>query len=80
MLLGLYQPLDGSIYINGRSLTDYNPELLKQTVGYVSQESQLFAGTIKENLLFVKPDATDAEMLSVLASAQIKKLIQDSPA
>jgi len=76
----LYHPLDGSIHINGKSLTDYNPELLKQTIGYVSQESQLFAGTIKENLLFVKPDATDAEMLSVLASAQIKKLIQESPA
>lgn len=79
LLLGLYQPLDGSIQINGKSLTDYNPELLKQTIGYVSQESQLFAGTIKDNLLFVKPDATEAEMLSVLASAQIKKLIQDSP-
>ena len=80
LLLGLYQPLDGSIKINNKSLIDYNPELLKQTIWYVSQESQLFAGTIKENLLFVKPDATDAEMLSVLASAQIKKLIQDSPA
>lgn len=80
LLLGLYQPLDGSIKINNKSLTDYNPELLKQTIGYVSQESQLFAGTIRENLLFVKPDATDAEMFSVLGSAQIKKLVQESPA
>lgn len=79
-MLGLYQPLDGSIKINNKSLTDYNPELLKQTIGYVSQESQLFAGTIRENLLFVKPDATDAEMFSVLGSAQIKKLVQESPA
>ena len=80
LLLGLYQPLDGSIHINDKPLTDYNPELLKQTIGYVSQESQLFAGTIKENLLFVKPDATDEEMFSVLGSAQIKKLVQESPA
>lgn len=52
--------------------------MLKQSVGYVSQESQLFAGTIRGNLLFVKPDATDAEMLAVLDSAQIKQLIVDN--
>jgi len=44
----------------------------------VSQESQLFAGTIRDNLLFVKPDATDKEMLAVLDSAQIKQLILDN--
>jgi len=38
----------------------------------------LFAGTIKENLLFVKPDATDKEMLSVLDSAQIKKIVMEN--
>lgn len=78
LLLWLYQPTAGSISINGENLTHYNPEALKQSVWYVSQESQLFAGTIRGNLLFVKPDATDEEMLSVLDSAQIKQLILDN--
>lgn len=78
LLLGLYHPVSWSISINNKPLQDYDPELLKQTVGYVSQESQLFAGTIKENLLFVKPDATDKEMLSVLDSAQIKKIVMEN--
>jgi len=78
LLLWLYHPVDGKISINDKTLVDYNPEILKQSVGYVSQESQLFAGTIRENLLFVKPDATEEEMLSVLDSAQIKKLIVDN--
>ncbi len=78
LLLGLYHPTKGTISVNGKHLTDYNPEALKQSVGYVSQESQLFAGTIRDNLLFVKPDATDKEMLAVLDSAQIKQLILDN--
>jgi ATP-binding cassette subfamily B protein len=78
LLLGLYHPTKGTISVNGKHLTDYNPEALKQSVWYVSQESQLFAGTIRDNLLFVKPDATDAEMLAVLDSAQIKQLILDN--
>jgi ATP-binding cassette subfamily B protein len=79
LLLGLYQPIDGSVCINDKSLTAYNPQLFKQTIGYVSQESQLFAGTIKDNLLFVKPDATDAEIFSVLDAAQIKSLVLENP-
>jgi ATP-binding cassette, subfamily B, bacterial len=78
LLLGLYQPIDGVVCINDKSLTAYNPQLFKQTIGYVSQESQLFAGTIKDNLLFVKPDATDAEIFSVLDAAQIKSLVIES--
>ncbi len=78
LLLWLYHPTQGTISINDKLLTDYNPEALKQSVWYVSQESQLFAGTIRDNLLFVKPDATDAEMLAVLDSAQIKQLIVDN--
>ena len=78
LLLWLYRPTSWSIHINGKEITDYDPELLKQSIWYVSQESQLFAGTIRDNLLFVKPNATDEEMLSVLASAQIKKLIVEN--
>ncbi len=78
LLLWLYQPIDGAVMINGKNLLDYNPEELKKHIGYVSQESQLFAGTIKDNLLFVKPDATDADMEEVLDSAQILQLVKES--
>ena len=78
LLLWLYQPLRGIVNINNTNLVGYDPEELKKNIGYVSQESQLFAGTIRDNLQFVKPDATDAEMNDVLASAQILDLICES--
>gem|GEM_PF-3988023 len=55
----MYQPSSGSVQMNGEDLVSYDPENLKKHIGYVSQESQLFAGTIRENLQFVKPDATE---------------------
>jgi len=78
LLLGLYQPSSGSVQMNGEDLVSYDPENLKKHIGYVSQESQLFAGTIRENLQFVKPDATEWEMEEVLASAQILQLVKES--
>ena len=61
-------------------LTAYDMQELKKHVGYVAQESQLFAGTIRDNLLFVKPDASDEEMFAVLDSAQIGELIRSNEA
>ena len=78
LLLWLYQPLSGKVKINDANLISYDPEDLKTHIWYVSQESQLFAGTIRDNLQFVKPDATDSEMEAVLQSAQILTLIQES--
>ncbi len=78
LLLWLYQPSKWDVKINNQDLVSYNPENLKQHIWYVSQESQLFAGTIRDNLLFVKPKATDADMESVLQSAQILELIKES--
>jgi len=78
LLLGLYQPWQGQIQINNANLLSYDPEQLKKNIWYVSQESQLFAGTIRDNLLFVKPDASDAQMREVLDSAQILTLITES--
>ncbi len=75
LLLGLYQPNDWKVLINWKKLTEFDPENLKSHIGYVAQESQLFAGTIRDNLLFVKPDATDDDMHSVLESAQILDLV-----
>ncbi|MCJ7447218.1 MAG: ABC transporter ATP-binding protein/permease [Bacteroidales bacterium] len=71
LLVGLYKPVKGEILFNETtsSVIRYN-ELRRQT-GFVTQETQLFAGTIKENLLFVKSDATDPEIMDALHTAYL---------
>lgn len=78
LLVGLYRPLSGEIYFNGypSSQIRYNP--LRRQIGFVSQEPQLFAGTIKENLLFVKSDATDQQMREALQKAACDTLLKRS--
>ncbi|MDT8782763.1 MAG: ABC transporter ATP-binding protein [Candidatus Bathyarchaeota archaeon] len=78
LLVGLYRPLSGEIYFNGypSSQIRYNP--LRRQIGFVSQEPQLFAGTIKENLLFVKSDATDQQMREALQKAACGTLLKRS--
>jgi len=69
LLAGLYRPDCGEIYFNGQPsvLIRYNP--LRRQIGIVTQDSQLFSGTIKENLLFVMPDATEEQMREALHKA-----------
>ena len=59
MLVGLYTSQEGSIYYNEKNAKDIDLLELRQQLGFVTQDAQLFSGTIKENLLFVKSDATD---------------------
>jgi len=70
LLVGLYRPASGCIYFNDASSTNirYNP--LRRQIGFVTQETQLFAGSIKENMQFIRPDATDEEILEALHKAQ----------
>src|SRR5687768_10066213 len=69
LLVGLYKPVSGAIYFNNELFTDIRYNALRRQIGFVTQDTQLFAGTIKENLLFVKPDATDEEILEALHKA-----------
>jgi ATP-binding cassette subfamily B protein len=75
LLVGLYVPVNGSILFNDTPSTAirYNP--LRRQIGFVTQDTQLYAGTIRDNLLFVKPAATDAEMLEALDKASATALI-----
>lgn len=66
LLVGLYQPDSGQIRYNDVTSTEIIPGSLRSQIGFVTQETQLFAGTIRENMLFVKPDASDAEITSAL--------------
>lgn len=66
LLVGLYQPLEGTIKYDGINGREIDLDNLREQIGFVTQDTQLFAGTIKENLLFVKPNATDEQILDVL--------------
>ena len=76
MLVGLYSTQEGSIYYNEKNANDIDLLELRQQLGFVTQDAQLFSGTIKDNLLFVKPDATDAEIMNVLEKSACQNLLK----
>lgn len=78
LLVGLYKPQEGYIYYNRVSGDEIDMNELRSQIGFVTQDTQLFSGTIKENLLFVNPDATDAEMMDVLQKASCQGLLDRS--
>jgi ATP-binding cassette subfamily B protein len=78
LLVGLYKPVDGEIYFNEYPSADIRYNELRRQIGFVAQDTQLFAGTIKENLLFVKADATDDEILEALHKASCDYLLSRS--
>ncbi len=79
LLPRLYDVRSGAIRINGTDVRDATAESLTATIGVVTQDAHLFHETIRGNLLFAKPDATDAEMDSALAGAQIATMVATLP-
>jgi len=75
LLVGLYPPQQGRILYNGQPSTAVDLDQLRERIGFVTQDTQLFSGTIRENLLFVNPRATDAECLEVLEKAACQSLL-----
>lgn len=75
LLVGLYPPQTGAIRYNGIDSAEIDPDELRGQIGFVTQDTQLFSGTIRENLLFVQPDATDEECLEVLHAASADSLL-----
>ncbi|HEY3453407.1 MAG TPA: ABC transporter ATP-binding protein [Bryobacteraceae bacterium] len=75
LLVGLYHPQDGVVRYNGIDSRSIDPEELRAQIGFVTQDTQLFSGSIRENLLFVRPDATDEECLEVLHRAAADSLL-----
>lgn len=76
LLVGLYQPTSGSLTINGFDTNTVEPDDLRRRIGLVTQDTQLFAGTIRDNLLFVSPNATDAACIEVLRQASALPIIE----
>ncbi len=75
MLVGLYQPLNGKVLYNNISSNEIDLDQLREKIGFVTQDTQLFSGTIRENLLFVQPKATDEECLSAMKRAACYNLL-----
>ena len=75
LLVGLYHPNNGIIYYNDHPDTKIDFEELRKQIGFVTQDTQLFSGTIKENLLFVNPEATDSDIEDVLNKASCQNLL-----
>jgi ATP-binding cassette subfamily B protein len=76
LLVGLYRPTSGRLCINNIDAAEIAPDDLRKRIGLVTQDTQLFAGTIRENLLFVNPAATDAECIEVLRQAAALPIIE----
>lgn len=76
LLVGLYIPLPGKILYNNFSGDQIDFDEFRERIGFVTQDTQLFSGTIKENLLFVNPSATNADCLEVLDKAAAQSLLE----
>jgi ATP-binding cassette subfamily B protein len=75
LLVGLYHPESGQVLYDGHPADLVDLDRLRERIGLVTQDTQLFSGTIRENLLFVRPEATDAECLEVLHQAACQSLL-----
>jgi ATP-binding cassette subfamily B protein len=79
LLVGLYTPTKGTIFYDDVPAKDIRYNRMRRQLGFVTQETQLFSGTIRENMQFVKPEATDEEIYESLRKASAIKLVESSP-
>jgi ATP-binding cassette subfamily B protein len=79
LLVGLYRPMEGDILYDGISIDDLRYNRIRRQMGFVTQDTQLFFGSIRENLLFVKPDATEGEMLEAMQKASAMGMLANAP-
>jgi len=79
LLVRFYEFTSGQIYIDRKSILEYDLRALREAIGVVTQESFLFNGSIRENLLMGKPQATEAELWRAVIAANAQQFIQRLP-
>ncbi len=79
LLVGLYTPTRGNIYFDDVPAREIRYNRMRRQLGFVTQDTQLFSGSVRANLQFVKPDATDEEILAALKKASSLSIVEDSP-
>lgn len=78
LLVGLYTPAGGEVFYNGVATTALRYNRVRRQIGFVTQETYLFAGTIRDNIRFVKPDASDEEIVAAMRQASCAYLLERS--
>jgi ATP-binding cassette subfamily B protein len=78
LLVGLYSPVAGDILYDNISSRDIRYNRMRKQLGFVTQDTQLFSGTIRDNMKFVKPDATDEEINIALEKASATQIVSNS--
>jgi len=76
LLVGLYKPTSGDIFFNDISYSNIHYNAFRREIGFVTQDTQLFAGTVRDNLLFVKPNASDEAITEALRKAAFTPVMQ----
>ncbi|MFD2370202.1 ABC transporter ATP-binding protein [Brevibacillus sp. GCM10020057] len=79
LLTRFYDVTEGAIYLDGRDIREYTRDSLRRSFGFVLQDTYLFSGTIKDNIKYGKPDATDAEVEAAAAMANASAFINRLP-
>jgi len=78
-MAGLYTPLAGEVRIDGINMSQINPATLRQRIGYIGQETQLFFGTLRQNLMLSNLSITDSHILDVLKKIGLYELVAKHP-
>ena len=79
LIARFYDPINGDVYIGGFNLKNCNPNEIRKNISMVSQQTYLFHGSIRDNLLMAKPEATEEELLDVCEKAGISEFISSLP-
>jgi ATP-binding cassette subfamily B protein/subfamily B ATP-binding cassette protein MsbA len=78
LLLGVYKPTGGQIFIDGTDLHDFNPKSWRRALGMVSQTTFIFNATVRENITFPRPDASDEEIIAAAKIANAHDFIMET--
>jgi ATP-binding cassette, subfamily C, bacterial CydD len=79
ILLGFIRPDRGRVVINGRDIDDLVPQALSAITAWIGQRPVLFAGTIRDNILFARPDATEVQLADAVRAARVDGFIEQLP-
>ncbi len=79
LIASFCQPQSGTIYLNDKALIQYDVEVYRQSIAWLSQNPMLFHGTIRDNIAIAKPNATETEILNAAASAHVLSFVNDLP-
>ena len=79
LLYRLYEPVEGKIYVDGRSLSEYTLSGLRSQIAVVQQENRLFHGTLRKNIIFSDDKTTDERIWDILEGLRLKEVVEELP-